>query len=62
MISNDSGSVIRPNTGGSVAGYKAIEAADLQSPDWDGNHLDRDQVFGREGHTICTSARLTTDS
>ena len=65
MIGNDSRRALRPNTRGSVAGYKAIEAADLQGPDWDGNHLDRDQEQAQTqmgGHTICTSRALTTDS
>lgn len=65
MIGNDSRCVLRPNTWGSVAGYKAIEAADLQGPDWHGNHLDLDQAQAQTkmgGHTICTRRALTTDS
>jgi hypothetical protein len=48
MIGDDSWSTLRPNTWGRVAGYKAIEAANLQGPDWNGDHLDRKQAHTRK--------------
>jgi hypothetical protein len=44
MVGDDSRLVIRPNSWGSVASYKAIETADLQGPDWNSYHLDLNQV------------------
>jgi hypothetical protein len=44
MVGDDSRRLFRPNSWGRVAGYKAIETADLQGPDRNGNHIDLDQA------------------
>lgn len=41
--SNNDRLVLRPNTRASVAGYKAVETANLKGPDGYVDHLDVDQ-------------------
>ena len=61
MVGDDSRLVLRPNTWGSVAGYKAIETADLQGPDWNGNHVDLDQVQTQMGGSHNMHVDTTND-